>query len=301
MSERHEGPVLHDAERFRVVDCRSCGFAHLDPKPSQRQVAEFYAKHFLDQAKPDYLEKVERELDYWNRVSFAGKERRLRALLGRPGRILDVGCCGGFLLRYFREQGWDVHGVEPAEQAVEWATGKYGLPVTPGFFERIPPERLGQFDAVHMAFVLEHVLDPTEILHRAHSVLRPGGAICVEVPNDFNPLQRVIVETLDKPRWWVCWPDHVNYFNFESLERTLDRCGFEVAGRDGAFPMELFVLMGDDYIGNDAVGRACHEKRMLLERNVLRGGVEDPTGLLYGGLAARGLGRQAIVYARKAA
>ena len=300
MGEAHEGTALHEEERFRVIDCARCGFAHVDPRPSEEELAAYYDRTFLDHAKPDYLEKTERELDYWNRVSFASKERRLRRLLDGPGRILDVGSCGGFLLRHFRESGWEVQGVEPAEQAVAWARERYDLPVIQGFFERVPAEELGRFDAVHMAFVLEHVRDPAAILRKARELLRPGGLVSVEVPNDFNRLQRAVVRAMDKPRWWVSWPDHLNYFTFDSLERTLESCGFEVVGREATFPMELFLLMGEDYLGNDPVGRACHERRMRLELGAVEGGIEEPYATLYGGYAAAGLGREAIVYGRRA-
>ena len=157
---------------------------------------------------------------------------------------------------------------------------------------------LGLFDAVHLAFVLEHVRSPAEILRKAREALRPGGVICVEVPNDFNRLQQAAGLALGKPPWWVCWPDHINYFSFASLERTVEAAGFDVVGRDATFPMELFLLMGEDYVGNDPVGRACHEKRMRLELNARQGGIEDPYATLYGGFAAAGLGREAIVYGR---
>ena len=60
----------------------------------------------------------------------------------------------------------------------------------------------------------------------------------------------------------------MNYFNFDSLERTLRRCGFEPRMREATFPMEWFLLQGIDYIGRDDIGRKCHAQRMALEKNL---------------------------------
>jgi SAM-dependent methyltransferase len=295
----HSGPILHAAKAVRVIDCVSCGFAHLDPKPDAADLERFYEGAFYEEANPDYLAKTEREIDYWNSVVFAAKERTLRKFLGAPGRILDIGCCGGFLLRYFADHGWRVLGLEPGRSAYEWATRKSAVPVRQEFFEAAPEMELEQFDAVHLAFVMEHVRNPSEFLSKIRRVLRPGGVLCIEVPNDFNPLQSVVRSALAKEPYWICAPDHINYFNFDSLERLLESAGFQVLRRAATFPLELFLLMGEDYVGNEAVGLACHERRMLMERRFNDSGAGDLLDAIYADLAARGIGREMVVYARK--
>jgi SAM-dependent methyltransferase len=298
-SEEHSGELLHGGKGFTVIDCTRCAFAHLDPRPDAETLARFYENTFFDEANPDYLAKTEREIDYWNRVVYAGKERHLRDFLGAAGRILDIGCCGGFLLRYFAAHGWEPLGLEPGKTAFEWAAAKSRVPVWRDFFERVPEARLGVFDAVHLAFVLEHVREPQEFLAKIRRVLRPGGVVCVEVPNDFNPLQAVATAALGKEPYWICAPDHINYFTFDSLEALLKRSGFEILRREATFPLELFLLMGDDYVGNDAVGLACHQRRMRMEQRLCDARADSLLGTLYTDLAARGLGREIIVYARK--
>jgi len=297
--ENHSGRVLHQAVHFRVVECAACGFAHLDPKPTPADLERFYEGKFYDEANPDYLAKTEREIAYWNQVVFAARERQLRNLLGAAGRILDIGCCGGFLLRYFAEQGWDVLGLEPGRAAFEWATKKSRVPAKPIFFELAAEEELGLFDAVHLAFVMEHVREPKEFLQKIRRILKPGGVVCIEVPNDFNALQAVVTSLLSKDAYWICAPDHINYFTFDSIESLLRRSGFDTLRREATFPLELFLLMGEDYVGNESVGLACHERRMRMESQLCQGGAAELLEALYADLARRGLGREAIIYARR--
>ena len=66
----------------------------------------------------------------------------------------------------------------------------------------------------------------------------------------------------------------------------------------GDFPMELFLLMGDDYVNTPKQGESCHRRRVQFEQAV-------PGGLrrrLYAALAREGVGRNCLTFAeRKAA
>ena len=160
---------------------------------------------------------------------------------------------------------------------------------------------LAPFDAVHVKLVMEHVAEPLRVLAAVREVLRPGGVVVVQVPNDFNPVQLAAQKLLNKDPWWVVHPVHVNYFNFESLERTLRRCGYEPRMREASFPMEWFLLQGIDYIGRDDIGRQCHGQRMKLEQNLEAGGLTHVRRNFSRWLASQGIGREAIVYAVRVA
>lgn len=75
--------------------------------------------------------------------------------------------------------------------------------------------------------------------------------------------------------------------------------GFHVFLKTATFPMEVFLLMGDNYVGNDALGRACHSRRRNLELNLKLGGFEAPKRALYTILAEHGIGREIVMIARK--
>jgi SAM-dependent methyltransferase len=295
----HGGPRLASvAGGWSVIDCAACGFAHLDPLPDAGALRDTYRRHYYESVKPDYLEKEAGEQPYWA-LEHQDKLDAFAALGARaPGRLLDVGCSGGFFLAHARGRGWEVLGIEPSEQAAAHARG-LGVPVVERFLDELDWDALGAFDAVHLKLVLEHLPDPAGVLAAAARVLRPGGVLCVQVPNDFNPLQAAVLATVPgTPPWWVAPPYHVNYFDFAALARLCARVGLVVARTDTNFPMEAFLLMGDHYVGDETVGRACHARRMRLERRLADAGQDGLRRRLYAALAAAGLGREAIVYAR---
>ncbi|HLW96521.1 MAG TPA: class I SAM-dependent methyltransferase, partial [Solirubrobacteraceae bacterium] len=256
------------------------------------ELAEMYAETYYD-ANPGWLAKDRAEQAYWD-LEHADKLADWSELLGAPaGTLLDVGCAGGLLLEFAAKHGWSTIGIEPAAEAVEEARSR-GVEVRQGLYDEVPIEPRS-IDVVHTKLVAEHLPDPRAFLRWSAGVLRPGGIVCIHVPNDFNSLQLAARDALGKPDWWIAPPFHVNYFNFSSLERLLAGTGFEPARRDATFPVEWFLLMGEDYVGDDELGASVHRRRMALETRLEALSLRRP---LHAHLAALGVGREAIVHAR---
>ncbi|MEW6073219.1 MAG: class I SAM-dependent methyltransferase [Planctomycetota bacterium] len=294
----HAGAALDRAGEFTVIECEPCGFRHVIPLPAADELREIYRQEYYTAEKPLYLERAREDLDWWRQL-YAERFDAFEALLGgRTGRLLDVGSGPGFLLEYGRERGWEVLGVEPSAAAAAHARG-LGVEVVEEFLTPELAPRLGRFDAVHLSEVLEHVPDPRSILALCRDLTRPGGLVCASVPNDYNPFQHALRTSGGYGPWWVAPPHHLNYFEFASLERLFARAGLEPVRRDTTFPIDMFLLMGEDYVGNDALGRVCHGRRMAFERHLRAAGLEELLRTLYQGLAQHGLGRLAVVTARR--
>jgi SAM-dependent methyltransferase len=217
-----------------------------------------------------------------------------------PGRrrLLDIGCGPGFFLKTANARGWQGHGIEPSRQAAAHAEG-LGAQVTRGLFDAQSAAALGRFDAVNLTNVLEHVPDPVQILSLARDLLDAGGVLSVGVPNDFSPFQIAAQAAQDLDDWWVAPPHHLNYFDFQSLTTLLTRLGLEVRERMTSFPMEAFLMMGERYVGNAALGRACHNKRKNFDFALENAGLGQTRRDFYRALAELGLGREAVVLAVK--
>ncbi len=289
----HDGPVLARRAGHAVIDCERCGWAHLDPLPDAAELASMYDGAEYHEMNPIWLAKERSEQAFWD-LEHADKLADWQIALGsKTGALLDVGCANGLLLEYALSQGWQAEGVEPSEPAAAEVRA-HGLTVHRGLYQNIelPP---GSFDVVHTKLVAEHLPDPPDFLAWVARVLRPGGLVTLQAPNDFNPLQLMARDALGLEDWWVSPPFHVNYFTFASLERLLTKCGFTPVGRDATFPMEWFLLMGENYVVNASLGTYAHGRRMLLESRLEEVGLRRA---LHSHLASQGLGREAIVYGR---
>jgi len=295
----HAGPCLIEAKGHRIIECESCGFKHALPLPTPTALEQAYRENYYTQEKPNFLSHAGEDQAWFELSQTDRLEIFARLLAPERRRLLDIGCGPGFFLATALKQGWNACGIEPSRQAAAHARG-LGAEVTEGFFGAETAAQLGRFDAINLTNVLEHVPDPAAILELAHGLLDDGGVICVGVPNDFSPLQFAGRAAVGADSWWVAPPHHLNYFDFESLSALLARLGFTAAERMTSFPMEAFLMMGEDYTGNPVLGRACHNKRKSFDMAFEAAGLTATRRAFYRALAGTGLGREAIVIAVKA-
>jgi SAM-dependent methyltransferase len=156
----------------------------------------------------------------------------LREHLGLPdrGRMLDVGCGNGAMLRSFSEQlpGWSLAGNELDDKnraVIE------SVPRVEKLYCGQPEDVPGAFDAVTLLHVLEHVPGPVEFLRRIAGRLNRGGVVVVEVPDHGqNPFDLAIA-------------DHCTHFTLETLVAVFEAAGLEVvAAAADVIPKELTVV-----------------------------------------------------------
>jgi len=293
----HRGETLDSVDNFDVIECEICGFKHIIPLPSVEEMEKAYKNEYYVNQKPLYLKQAKEDLDWFNLVHGERYDFFEKHLSSDRRRILDIGSGPGFFLQYGKARGWDVLGIEPSSQAAAYSRS-LGLEIVEDFLTKQTPEKLGLFDVIHMNEVLEHIINPSEMLQIVRKLLKPGGLLFVLVPNEYNPFQYALRTVCGFEPWWVKPPHHINYFDLNSLSNLLSSNGFEIMQKESNFPIDMFLLMGDNYVGNDDLGRKCHAKRKLFEENLSKAGLSNVKQAMYRALAAEGLGREAIVFAR---
>lgn len=211
-----------------IVRCRKCHGVYPFPMPVP------LVNPYLEHAAEDYF----RGHDSAAKVS-SGEELAHRAerILGRTGRLLEVGCGRGELLRGAANAGWNVGGIEMTETFARVAGERFGVPVEVSPAETAATLR-EEWDVVVLAAVLEHIYDPIALLRRVHDGLRPGGLVFMDVPNECSFYTRVgnLYFRLKRRNWAINLsptfaPFHVVGFCPKSLRWAL--------GRTGLVPIQL--------------------------------------------------------------
>ncbi len=292
----HHGEVIDTKEGFDVIECKTCGFKHVIPIPTPEELEKLYKEEFYSTEKPKYFKDVEEDLEWWEMTYHNYYQLFEKYYPKGSRRLLEIGSGPGYFLKCGKELGWDVLGFEPSKQAYEYSQ-RFGVKVLNEFFSERNVDKYGKFDVVYMNTVIEHLPDPISLIKATKSVLNPNGIVCIISPNDYNPIQNILREKLDYEPWWVAPPQHINYFDFKSIKKLLERLGFEIVESTGTFPMEFFLLSGDNYVGNDELGRKCHFKRKMFEANMYRYGIEQ-LNMVYKALADNGIGREFVVIGR---
>lgn len=280
------------------------GYLEIRPRPSPEVLAAYYRdKYFAaDHGRTPYAHGYTDEELAHKRLQPAETEHVWN---GPPGRLLEVGVGEGFTLDHFLRRGWDARGLDFTDDGVRAFFPHLAERLVLGDALQLLDEAIAageRYDLVICNNVVEHVLDPMGLLKRMRAIVAPGGMARISVPNDGSWLQDLIVERgVAGPEYWVAAPDHLNYFNTDTLPRALAACGWEVAEHLGEFPIDVFLLNEDtDYMADRARGRNCHFARVAFEMGLWRSRSIEAVLEFRRGCARAGVGRNQTVYARPA-
>lgn len=290
---------------YRIINCQGCGFAHIDPEHFDLPLDGFYQNRYFREVKPfpytkitdSDIEKQKQQIK--NQLSFQTIYRQVSSFLKTGNRhMLDVGCGNDLLSLFFKEQGWETTIIEPSRDAALYLK-RYGLDVVNQPVETVNDLNLEGISFINMEFVLEHIKDPYSVLTMLHHVMAVGGVIRVCAPNDFSPGQRAYLEKYDESPHWVCLPDHINYFTFDSLSKLLSKVGFREVYRTTNFPLEFLLAGGINYYASETERQKVGPFVKNFEASFKETGRQDVLDRLYENLAQQGLGRSIFMYAIK--
>lgn len=290
--------------KYKIVPHPELGYLKVEPTPTKEEIAKFYADEFyasepVGQVNDSSLEIQTRDKEFYenwrNDIAIWIESRINKSNIS----LYDFGCGWCETLIYFKERGYECYGIDTAPEAINHGK-EFGLNVEISDLVDINPFQR-RFDVVLMQNVLEHLASPEITLKKIYDeVLNEGGLLIIDVPNEYNTFQVVGKEVNKLEEWWVAPPAHLNYFTVDSLRSLLQHCGYEIQDEIASFPLEIFLLMGDCYVGDGKLGRQCHEKRMLFEANLTNTGNRNRLHDFYRSLAKNNLGRQILTIAKKA-
>ena len=104
------------------------------------------------------------------------------------GSVLDIGCAQATASILLAERGFKVTAVEARPESIEYA--KLRVEFGDITFLCMDATRLslnGEFDAVLLGEVLEHVPRPGTLIQQCRGMLRRGGMIVITTPNGLSP------------------------------------------------------------------------------------------------------------------
>ncbi len=227
--------------RFTYCKCKDCSLVFQNPRP-------IYDQAFIDTAYEVYSVSNKEHFDGTN---FTDKGKivhgeythilnEIESILGRKGRILDIGSNTGTFIKAARDAGWIETGVEISKTMSEVARRDYGVNALAGDWTQIKyPEK---FDAIYCSHVIEHIPDPLKWMELFKENLTPDGIVCLSVPNMQSvdrKLKRVLKRLGIRKDKWKAWqtPDHL----FEPCEKSfrylIDKTGYELL-RTYTYPSE---------------------------------------------------------------
>jgi 2-polyprenyl-3-methyl-5-hydroxy-6-metoxy-1,4-benzoquinol methylase len=243
---------------YDYLICPSCELLWISPQPTSQKLIALY-EHYYDETlvTPDITDAAVRsykdlirELVLYaykgyplRKVSFPKPLARLfgislglippifnRSIYGlglifpdytKEGKLLEIGCGHGWLLKLMKDWGWEVRGVEGNPASAKRGREKFGVEILEGQLEEQNfPDN--SFDVIVMRHVFEHVPDPVKILQECKRLLKPEAVLAIATPNG-----RSLGSRWFRRHWRGLTPPwHLHLFNPKSLRILLEKSGY---------------------------------------------------------------------------
>ena len=287
-----------------IVKKHDLGYYFISPVPSEQELKDYYEKkYYQDLTVSSYQESYSKnELAVLKIDAELGNDFFVQDSKKETKELLDIACGEGFFMKNMEELGWKVHGTDYSSHGIKIKNPEFQDKVIYGELNPVL-EKLIQnnktFDFINLGNILEHVISPIDLLNRCHKLLTQEGVLRVKVPNDFSHLQQHLTNHNSISTYWVHPPDHLSYFNFDSLPKVLNHCNFEIQKLLGDFPIELFLLHPESNYIDKKVGKQAHQARIDFALSIQDLGF-DKFLKISSGLGKSGLSRSCIVYSVKA-
>jgi len=143
-------------------------------------------------------------------------------------KILDIGCNDG-TIRNFLPQDIEYFGVDIDNKLIQQLQQKKIKAKQANLNNELLPFQFERFDYILMLDIIEHVINPQELLQQAKQRLKPEGKIIITLPNDYHILNKfrfILNKHLTENPFAPF--GHLHYFPIKSGENFLKSNGFRV-------------------------------------------------------------------------
>ena len=262
-----------------LVKKHPIGFYEIHPKPSVTELREHYAKKYYQESSGSYQHKYSNEeLQYFDVSAHLALATIKKYHATTIMSLLDLGCGEGFFAKAFIEENWKTTLVDFSDDGLrrhnpsllEYFTQSELL----SYIEKNRKD-IQSFGLINLDNVLEHVIDPVELLGMLKLNMHPSAVLRIEVPNDFSTFQDLLVDLGCTDKTWICPPEHLSYFNTRSLKALIESQGFELISLQTDFPIEQFLISEhSNYWKNRGLGKEAHRTRVTVTNYMAEQGLD---------------------------
>lgn len=208
--------VEHYETKWGIVSISKCQKCGLVRDLIDHDYDSFYSDSAGIYQPPNESEFQSQVVGMGRYVSF------LEECVHEKGKVLDIGCNAGYLVKALSDANWQSSGVEIVPSVAKFAVSR-GLKVFNCNLAEIPSEE-SVFDVITVTHVLEHVPKLQEFLKEIGNHLNPNGYLFIAVPN-FSKINKFIYgKSYD-----IFIPgQHIWYFENKTLANIVEQSGFKL-------------------------------------------------------------------------
>ena len=193
---------------LEISICKNCNLIQQSKKINERVVNKIYESYYYNCPAPTISNIGTSEINKFLKY-FKGRKNK-------KGKVLEIACFDGYILRKLKQEKWDVYGCDPS-------------PTTKSLIKVLGEKRIKQnyfsqnlfdtkFDIIIFRNLLEHMYDIHGFLRKIKKSLNKNGKIYIDVPN--------VKEILKLGGFGSFFHQHISYFSIETLNNILIKNGF---------------------------------------------------------------------------
>jgi 2-polyprenyl-3-methyl-5-hydroxy-6-metoxy-1,4-benzoquinol methylase len=286
-----------------IISKNSLGYYEVVNKPSEEELNKYYSEVLYQEPEK---QTSSYSINYSNEelTFIENKSKKIFDIVQniKNKSLLDVGCGEGYLSRFFLDLDYKVKALDYSDFAI-----KNHNPTTESCF--IKGDVFKNLDSIIkdgdkygiivLNNVIEHVLDPKNVLDKIHKILDKDGVLVITAPNDFSKLQEhLIKENFINEMNWIAPPVHLSYFTLETLSNLVEQSGYSIHNYYAEYPIDFDLLVEHtNYVKDKTVGRASHLKRLRVD-NFLCSQSISKTNEYYKKLAELNSGRDMVLFVK---
>ncbi len=273
--------------------------------PSQAELEKYYSQKYYQEGRGSYaVSYLPEEIEHFRlkadlifrQLQRLHKNRRLK-------NALDVGCGEGWMLQKFFQEKVEARGIDLSDFALKKFHPHLVKFAVQGDFYQVLEQLKGEkksYDVITLLYAIEHARDPMRLLDDARHLLSSRGTLVVLAPNDFSKLHQYALRKKFIPKpFWVVYPDHISYFNKDSMTKLLKARGFKVDAVVGNNPIDLNLFNANsNYAVDPTKGKNTHYYRVRTD-NFLASIDRNKLLDIYTILGGMGVGRDLYYYCSK--
>jgi 2-polyprenyl-3-methyl-5-hydroxy-6-metoxy-1,4-benzoquinol methylase len=230
-------------ENFNIFECSSCGFHFTNPRPSLSNIGHYYKSE-------DYVSHSSSKKGFINSIynfirNYTIKQKvNLLKSLSKKTEVLDIGAGTGHFLNACKTNGFSVLGLEPDEDAVNFAKNNFQLDLKP--LATLYDLESNSKDFISMWHVLEHVYNLKQDFTEIVRVLKDDGFLIIAVPNMESYDAKIYKEN------WAAYdvPRHLYHFRKLDIEHLAKEYGLKLFDVKGMKFDSFYVsMLSEKYIG----------------------------------------------------
>lgn len=206
-----------------------------------------------------------------NTGDMALKRRAKKIILGlqlkNGDKVLDVGCGDGYYLHLMSNLGLklDLTGTDYDPAGLKSASKnlKKGIPLVQADLMKKVPFKNNTFNKIVMSEVAEHLPNDVKGLKEVYRVLKPGGILCLTVPDARYPflwdpinwlLETLTGQHIKQGFFAGIWNQHIRLYKRKDIVSVLSKAGFTI---EESKAVTMWSLPFNHYIVN-LVARAIY-------------------------------------------